>query len=202
MTKEKIKSALESILFVWGDPVEAKSLSDLFDVPTSEIIRCFRELAEDYEERGSGLAIREMDKSFQLCTNPENDDYIQRICTPVKNKRLSQPSLEVLAIVAYKQPVTKSQIDNIRGIRCDRVLETLIAKGLVEERGRSSSIGRPYLYGTTSEFLKLFGFESLKDLPEIEDVDTLVLDEEEFETDDPNQLSIPIDETQNSGEEQ
>lgn len=202
MTKEKIKSALESILFVWGDPVEAKSLSDLFDVPASEIIRCFRELAEDYEERGSGLAIREMDKSFQLCTNPENDDYIQRICTPVKNKRLSQPSLEVLAIVAYKQPVTKSQIDNIRGIRCDRVLETLIAKGLVEERGRSSSIGRPYLYGTTNEFLKLFGFESLKDLPEIEDIDTLVLDEEEFETDDPNQLSIPIDETQNSGEEQ
>lgn len=201
MTKEKIKSALESILFVWGDPVEAKSLSDLFDVPTSEIIRCFRELAEDYEERGSGLAIREMDKSFQLCTNPENDDYIQRICTPVKNKRLSQPSLEVLAIVAYKQPVTKSQIDNIRGIRCDRVLETLISKGLVEERGRSSAIGRPYLYGTTKEFLRLFGFESLKDLPEIEDIDTLVLDEEEFETDDPNQLSIPIDETQETGEQ-
>jgi len=193
MTKEKIKSALESILFVWGDPIEAKSLADLFDVPSSDIIKYFRELAEEYEERGSGLAIREMDKSFQLCTNPENDDYIQRMCTPVKNKKLSQSSLEVLAIIAYKQPVTKSQIDNIRGIRCDRVLETLMAKGLVEECGRSSSIGRPYLYGTTKEFLKLFGFESLKDLPEIEDADSIVLEDEDFDYTDPGQLTIPMD---------
>lgn len=192
MTKEKIKSALESILFVWGDPIEAKTVADLFDVNTSEIIRYFRELAEDYQERGSGLAIREMDKSFQLCTNPENDDYIQRMCTPVRNKKLSQSSLEVLAIIAYKQPVTKSQIDNIRGIRCDRVLETLMSKGLVEECGRSSAIGRPYLYGTTKEFLKLFGFESLKDLPAIEDVDTLVLEDEDYEGASPDQLTIPI----------
>jgi len=192
MTKEKIKSALESILFVWGDPIEAKTVADLFDVNTSDIIRCFRELAEDYQERGSGLAIREMEKSFQLCTNPENDDYIQRMCTPVRNKKLSQASLEVLAIIAYKQPVTKSQIDNIRGIRCDRVLETLMAKGLVEECGRSSAIGRPYLYGTTKEFLKLFGFESLKDLPAIEDVDTLVLEDEDYEGASPDQLTIPI----------
>jgi len=192
MTKEKIKSALESILFVWGDPIEAKTVADLFDVNTSDIIRCFRELAEDYQERGSGLAIREMEKSFQLCTNPENDDYIQRMCTPVRNKKLSQASLEVLAIIAYKQPVTKSQIDNIRGIRCDRVLETLMSKGLVEECGRSSAIGRPYLYGTTKEFLKLFGFESLKDLPAIEDVDTLVLEDEDYEGASPDQLTIPI----------
>lgn len=192
MTKEKIKSALESILFVWGDPIEAKAVADLFDVPASDIVRYFRELAEDYQDRGSGLAIREMDKSFQLCTNPENDDYIQRMCTPVKNKKLSQSSLEVLAIIAYKQPVTKSQIDNIRGIRCDRVLETLMSKGLVEECGRSSAIGRPYLYGTTKEFLKLFGFESLKDLPAIEDVDTLVLDDEEYEEVSPDQLTIPM----------
>jgi len=130
------------------------------------------------------------------------------MCTPVKNKKLSQSSLEVLAIIAYKQPVTKSQIDNIRGIRCDRVLETLMAKGLVEECGRSSAIGRPYLYGTTKEFLKLFGFESLKDLPEIEDADSLVLEDEDFEYQDPGQLTIPMDEKENEdgqnqgGEEQ
>lgn len=185
MTKEKIKSAIESLLFVWGDPVEAKVVADLFEIPVSDAVKMFRELAEDYEERGAGLCIREMEKSFQLVTNPENDDYIQRLCTPVKNKKLSQSSLEVLAIIAYKQPVTKAQIENIRGIRSDRILEGLMLKGLVEELGRSSAIGRPYLYGTTKEFLRLFGFESLKDLPEIEEIDELITAEDE-------ELDIPL----------
>lgn len=196
MNKARIKSALESILFVWGDPVDPKIVAPFFDVTPADIVRCLRELADEYHARGSGLAIREMDKTFQICTNPENDDYIQRFCTPIKPKRLSQSALEVLAIIAYKQPVTKAQIDNIRGIRCDRVLETLMNRGLVEELGRSSAIGRPYLYGTTLEFLKLFGFESLSDLPVIEDLDTLAM--EDFDEDtglnfsDPNQLTLPI----------
>lgn len=185
MTKEKIKSAMESLLFVWGDPVEAKVVADLFEIPISDAVKMFRELAEDYEERGSGLCIREMEKSFQLVTNPENDDYIQRLCTPVKNRKLSQSSLEVLAIIAYKQPVTKAQIENIRGIRSDRVLEGLMLKGLVEELGRSNAIGRPYLYGTTKEFLRLFGFESLKELPELEEIDELIAAEDE-------ELDIPL----------
>ncbi len=197
MNKERIKSALEAILFVWGDPVDPKIVAPLFDATSADIVRCLRELAEDYHERGSGLAIREMDKTFQICTNPEYDDYIQRLCTPVKSKRLSQSSLEVLAIIAYKQPVTKAQIDNIRGIRCDRVLETLMNRGLVEELGRSSAIGRPYLYGTSREFLRLFGFESLSDLPEIEDLDILAADDLDEDAilnlSDPNQLTLPID---------
>lgn len=195
MTKEKIKSTIESVLFVMGEPVEAKLIADLFEISTSEAVDCFRELARDYEDRKSGLAIREMDKSFQICTNPENDDYIQRICTPVKTKRLSQSALEVLAIIAYKQPVTKAQIDNIRGIRCDRVLETLLAKGLVEELGRSNTIGKPYLYGTTKAFLQLFGFESISDLPELDDIDTLALDEsdEDLFEPGPDQISLDIE---------
>ncbi|MBR5731720.1 MAG: SMC-Scp complex subunit ScpB [Firmicutes bacterium] len=123
MTKEKIKSVLESLMFVMGEPVEAKTAAELFEMHTADILKIFRELASDYEERGSGLVVREMDKAFQLCTNPENDDYIRILCTPVKEKKLSQSSLEVLAIIAYKQPVTKSQIDAIRGIRSDRVLD-------------------------------------------------------------------------------
>lgn len=194
MTKEKIKSVLESVLFVWGDPLDAKVAADLFDIPTAEIVRIFRELAEDYEERGSGLRIREMDRSFQLCTAAENDDYIQLLCTPAKEKRLSQPALETLAIIAYKQPVTKAQIDSIRGIRSDRVLEGLMAKGLVAELGRSTAIGRPYLYGTTKEFLKLFGFESLDELPEIENIDDLIMEENAWEDIDPDQLTLPIEE--------
>ena len=109
MTKEKIKSVLESLMFVMGDPVEAKTAAELFDIPVADAVKIFRELASDYEERGSGLRIREMDKAFQLCTNAENDDYIRILCTPVRERRLSQSSLEVLAIIAYKQPVTKGQ---------------------------------------------------------------------------------------------
>ncbi len=185
MNKQNIKSALESILFVWGQPLEAKVAADLFELPVSDMLSIFRELASDYEERGSGLMIREMDKAFQLCTNPENDDYIRQLCTPVKEKRLSQAALEVLAIVAYKQPVGKSEIDSIRGIKSERVLEGLMEKGLVEEKGRSTAIGRPILYGTTRNFLALFGFETLEDLPQLEDLDSIMLDTD--------QLTIPMD---------
>ena len=185
MNKQNIKSALESILFVWGQPLEAKVAADLFELPAADMLAIFRELASDYEERGSGLMIREMDKAFQLCTNPENDDYIRQLCTPVKEKRLSQAALEVLAIVAYKQPVGKSEIDSIRGIKSERVLEGLMEKGLVEEKGRSTAIGRPILYGTTRNFLALFGFETLEDLPQLEDLDSIMLDSD--------QLTIPMD---------
>ena len=192
MTKEKIKSVLESLMFVMGEPLEAKTAAELFEMPTADILKIFRELASDYEERGSGLIIREMDKAFQLCTNPENDDYIRILCTPVKEKKLSQSALEVLAIIAYKQPVTKSQIDAIRGIRSDRVLESLMKRDLIKELGRSDSVGRPYLYGTTRQFLELFGFESLAELPEIEDADSLVLEDEDFEEPAPDQLTMPV----------
>lgn len=179
MTNKSIKSALESLLFVWGEPLEAKTAAELFNLSVSDMLHIMRELADNYKERESGLEIREMDKSFQLCTNPENDDYIRKLCTPVKEKRLSQAALEVLAVVAYKQPVTKTQIDGIRGIKSDRVLEGLMKRDLIEEKGRSSAIGRPILYGTTKNFLALFGFETLADLPEIEDIGNLVLSEEE-----------------------
>lgn len=171
----RIKSALESLLFVWGDPLEARVCAELFDLSVQETIEAFRELAGEYELRDSGLRIREMDRSFQLCTNAENDDYIQRLCTPVKEKRLTQAALEVLAIVAYRQPVTKGEVDSIRGVRSDRALEGLIRRDLIEEAGRSQAIGRPILYATTREFLALFGFETLEDLPLIEDAGTFAL---------------------------
>ncbi len=196
MANESIKSALESILFVWGEPLEAKTAADLFNLPVSEMLRIMRELAEDYEERGGGLRVRELDKSFQLCTAPENDDYIQKLCTPVREKRLSQAALETLAVIAYKQPVTKGQIDAVRGIKSDRVLEGLMKKGLVEERGRSSAIGRPILYGTTREFLAVFGFESLAELPQLEDIGSITLsDDEGFASPElMDQLTLPLEE--------
>ena len=112
-------------------------------------------------------------------TRKENRGYIERLCTPVRRRRLSQSALETLAIVAYKQPVTKGEIEAVRGIRCDRVLEGLMAKNLVTIVGRAETVGRPNLYGTTNEFLKQFEFESLKDLPKIEDLEGVLFEAEE-----------------------
>ena len=121
--------------------------------------------------------IREVNQSFQFVTREENADYIERLCTPVKVRKLSQSALEVLAIVAYKQPVTKGEIEAIRGIKCDRVMDGLIRKDLVCEKGRSDSVGRPILYGTTDTFLENFGFSSLKELPPIDDLEGVIAED-------------------------
>ncbi len=192
-TKSTIKSAFESMLFVWGDPLEAKTAAEIFNITPKEAYDCFRELAEEYDERESGLMIREIDKAFQLVSRPENSEYIERLCTPVKEKRLSQSAMEVLAIIAYRQPVTKGEIESIRGIKCDRVIEGLVKKDLIGEVGRSTAVGRPILYGTTKAFLENFNFTSLKDLPEIEDIASVIREDGEPgpETDD-RQISLDI----------
>lgn len=191
-TKKTIKSALESMMFTWGQPLEAKLAAEAIMVTKDEALEAFRELQEEYEQEQRGIRIREINGSFQFVTHIDNSDYIARLCTPVKVKRLSQSALEVLAIVAYKQPVTKGEIEAIRGIRCDRVMEGLEAKGLVEERGRSNAIGRPILYGTTDEFLKHFGFTNIKQLPEIEDIEQVLTDEEPKDELELQQISIDI----------
>ncbi|MCI7248979.1 MAG: SMC-Scp complex subunit ScpB [Clostridiales bacterium] len=178
-----IKSAIESMMFVWGDPLDIKEVADIFNVDKREIYDLCKELQAEYEQEGRGIVIREVNKCFQFVTRPENIGYIERLCTPVKHKRLSQSALEVLAIIAYKQPVTKGEIEAVRGIKCDRVIEGLMKKELVAQLGRSDAVGRPMLYGTTDQFLMEFGFETLKDLPEIEDIEG-VLDESDADSDD------------------
>lgn len=178
-SNKTMKSAIESMMFVWGEPLSVKDVADIFNTDKKEVYDCFKELQTEYEQEGRGIVIREVNKCFQFVTRKENLDYIERLCTPVRKKRLSQSALETLAIVAYRQPVTKGEIESIRGIRCDRVMEGLIKKGLVAEVGRADTVGRPILYGTTDEFLKQFGFETLKDLPEIEDIEGALAEEEE-----------------------
>lgn len=170
-SKKAMKSALESMMFVWGQPLEAKAAADVFNITKQEALELFQELQEEYEQEGRGIVIRQIGKAFQFVTREENADYIERLCTPVKARKLSQSALEVLAIVAYKQPVTKGEIEAIRGIKCDRVMEGLVKKDLVCEKGRSDAVGRPILYGTTDTFLQNFGFSSLKELPPIDDLE-------------------------------
>ena len=177
-SKKTIKSALESMMFIWGEPLEVKTCADLFNISKEDMMEYFLELKDEYEQDGRGIVVRQVGKSFQFVTRPENAEFIERLCTPVKVKKLSQSALEVLAIIAYKQPVTKGEIDAIRGIKCDRVIDGLAKKDLICAKGRSEGIGRPILYGTTDTFLKNFGFTSLKELPEIEDIEGVINVEE------------------------
>ena len=195
-SKKTIKSALESMMFVWGQPLDVKTCADILNISKEDTLQYFLELQEEYEQEGRGIVIRQVNKSFQFVTRAENAEFIERLCTPVKVKRLSQSALEVLAIIAYKQPVTKGEIDAIRGVKCDRVIDGLVKKDLVMVKGRSEGIGRPLLYGTTETFLKNFGFTSLKELPEIEDIEGLVSDAEDFDEEDINMEQISIEEVE------
>lgn len=178
MTGNKLlKSAIESMMFTWGEPLDTKSAADVLNITKDEAYDLFKELQAEYEQEARGIVIREVNAAFQFVTREENADYIRRLCTPVKAKKLTQSALEVLAIIAYKQPVTKGEMEAIRGIKCDRVVEGLMKKNLVAEVGRSTAIGRPLLYGTTDTFLKNFGFTSLKELPDIEDIESVLNDE-------------------------
>ncbi len=171
--ERSIKSALESMLFVWGEPLEAKDVADVLNIDVKEALEYFRELMVEYEENDRGIRIREISRTFQFVTFADNVEYIERLCTPVRQRRLSRSALEVLAIIAYKQPVTRGEIEAIRGIKCDRVIEGLTAKGLVAEVGRSEGIGRPILFGTTDDFLRYFGYSSIKELPPIEEIEQI-----------------------------
>lgn len=156
-------------MFVLGDPLDIKDAAAVLDADKKTVRRLLEELRLEYEENERGIRIREIDGSYQWVTDPENAIFIEKLCTPVRVRRLSQAALEVLAIIAYRQPVTRSEIDAIRGIKSERVLDGLENRGLIEEAGRSEGVGRPILYRTTREFLRLFGFRNLDELPDIEE---------------------------------
>lgn len=188
MYNDKVmKSALESMMFVWGEPLKVKDAAEVLDADKKEVKELFLELQREYAMMGRGIRIREVDGAFQFVTHAENELFIEKLCTPVKVKKLSQAALEVLAIIAYRQPVTKGEIDSIRGIKSERVIDGLMSKDLVNVAGRSEGVGRPLLYKTTDEFLKKFGFTSIKDLPDITEFDDI----EEYEDENAHeQLSI------------
>lgn len=190
-SKKTMKSALETLMFMWGEPLDVKDAAEVLEAEKAEVRELFRELKTEYEQEGRGIRIREAGDAFGYVTHVENDIFVQKLCTPVRVRRLSQAALEVLAIIAYRQPVTRSEIDSIRGIKSERVIDGLADKGLVEVCGRSEGVGRPLLYGTTREFLKKFGFASLKDLPEVPEYEELRRKREE----EGGQLFINFDES-------
>ena len=172
-SRKTMKSALETMMFMWGEPLDVKDAASVLEADRNEVRELMKELMKEYEQEGRGIRIREAGDAFGFVTHIENDIFVRKLCTPVRMRRLSQAALEVLAIIAYRQPVTRSEIDSIRGIKSERVIDGLIEKGLVEISGRSEGVGRPLIYVTTREFLKKFGFASLKDLPEVPEYEEL-----------------------------
>lgn len=163
----KLKSKIESLLFVSGDDgLTKKQLAFLTDMPEDIVIETLQKMMIDYEENEErGIVIKQLAGTYQFVTKLDNVQSIQKLVENPTSQSLSQASLEVLAIIAYKQPITRVEIEDIRGVKSERPIYTLSAKGLVQEVGRAEGTGRAILYGTTTEFLQYFGLKDIKALP-------------------------------------
>jgi segregation and condensation protein B len=162
----KLKASLEAVLFVAPIPINLSQLASALDASEAEVEAGLKELAQDYQERG--LRIQRHAGRIQLTTAPEVGETVERFLGLEINSHLSQAALEALSIVAYEQPVTRPQIDNIRGVNSDGVMRSLLHKGLIQDVGRAEGPGRPILYATTPEFLQQFGLNSIEEMPDLE----------------------------------
>lgn len=165
MKASKIQSAVEAVLFAAGEPVELQKIADVFEIEPELADRILYNLAAELDERGSGICLLKLGDKYQLSSRTEYAEIIRDFLELRKNTPLSGAAFEVLAVIAYNQPVTKSFVEQVRGVDCSGVIATLCQKKLIEERGRLDLPGRPLLYGTTPEFLRVFGISSLDELP-------------------------------------
>ena len=165
MTMSELTSAFEAVLFSGGEPQSIDRFSQVFDITPEKVVKVMEALEKRLNEQKSGLELLRLDNTYQLATKAEYADYIQKTFDIRRRTPLSPAALEVLAVVAYNQPVTKSFIEQVRGVDCSGVVTTLVEKGLIEERGRLELPGKPLLYGTTKNFLRCFGINDLSELP-------------------------------------
>lgn len=163
------------MLFASDSPLGLSRISSIIkDLKQGEIKNIINELNQGYRERNQGFAIREIASGYQMYTLPEYTFWVDQLFNHLRKQKLSQAALETLAIVAYKQPLIRSEIEHIRGVNCEGVLHTLLEKALVTVVGREKKAGRPLLYGTTKRFLSYFGLRSLEDLPKIEELGSVL----------------------------
>ena len=165
--QNNVLARLEAMLFACGDPVEASRFAEVLELDVESVTKMLSRLSDTYEERESGLRLIRIDGRYQLCTREEYGDDVRRMLEIKKNTPLSQAAFEVLAIIAYNKSVTKSFIEQIRGVDCSGSISNLVQKGLIEEKGRLDLPGRPLVYGTTDRFLRCFSLSSLDDLPDL-----------------------------------
>ena len=165
MKVQQLQAAAEAILFAAGEPLELVRIAEALELDEEYTAKILERLGAELDERESGLCLVRMEDRYQLCTRTQFQDVIRGVLEVKKNAPLSSAAFEVLAVIAYNQPVTKSYIEQVRGVDCSSVVNTLCMRGLVEEKGRLELPGRPLLYGTTPDFLKCFCMSSLTELP-------------------------------------
>ena len=170
MTRSKQEAVLEAILFTMGESVALDRLADTIEESEDETKRILESMKTRMDESERGITITELDGSYQMCTKPEMYDYLIDLTKTAYNPVLPDAALETLSIIAYKQPVTRLDIEKIRGVSCDHAINRLLEFGLVKELGRLDAPGKPILFGTTEQFLRSFGVKSLEELPEMSQV--------------------------------
>ncbi|MFD2045906.1 SMC-Scp complex subunit ScpB [Ornithinibacillus salinisoli] len=180
MEMKELKAVLEGLLFANGDEgITVKQLSNIMDISTDSVEHLLEELKYDYEHVTRGIMIMKSHQVYHLTTKPEHSEYFKKLLETPQASRMSQAALETLAIIAYKQPITRTEIEEIRGVKSDRPVQTLIARSLIEEVGRREGAGRPILFGTSIDFLTYFGLTSLDELPPLqENMDTNEIEQE------------------------
>ncbi|MBU5594266.1 SMC-Scp complex subunit ScpB [Amphibacillus sp. MSJ-3] len=160
------KAVIEGLLFVSGsDGLTIKQIASIIDLDLDTVEYLLNELKYDYENTVRGIQMLESEKHFYLTSKPEHAEYFKKLKSNVHTSKLTQASLETLAIIAYNQPITRAEIEEIRGVKSDRPIQTVLSRGLIEEVGRKDAIGRPVMFGTTLDFLTYFGLRSLDELP-------------------------------------
>lgn len=165
MDRKKAEAIIEAVLFAMGDSVEMSKLMHVLELQQKEIRQIIADMNEKYQQEERGIYIMELEDSYQLCTKPELYEYLIKVAKAPRKYVLSDTLLETLSIVAYKQPVTRLEVEKIRGVSCDHAINRLVEFNLIQELGRLDAPGRPLLFGTTEEFLRTFGVKSLGDLP-------------------------------------
>ena len=168
-----VRGKIEAILFVAGEAVPVRQLAKALNLDVPAIRYVIEQLRDEYDFQQRGFVIKEFGDNVQLATRPLYADDVVRLLQPVQQQSLSQAAMETLAVVAYKQPVTRAEIEQIRGVKCDYSLQSLSAKGLIQEVGRKDAIGRPILFGTTDKFLSHFGIRTLEELPPLPEAETV-----------------------------
>lgn len=175
MNSNKLLSRIEALLFVAGDEgMTAKQLAQYIEVEMMDIEAGLSELQSQYnEEEARGITLKQLAGTYQLTTKPEVADTLKKLIENPTNQVLTAASLEVLAIIAYKQPLTRAEVEDLRGVKSERPIATLVSRALVQEVGRAEGTGRAILYGTTKEFLNYFGLKNIKELPPLpENIDS------------------------------
>ena len=177
---DSLISKLEEMLFAAGDPVEASKLAEVLDIDIESVTKMLGHLGALYDERESGLMLIKIDNKYQLCTREKHSEEVRKLLEIKKNTPLSNAAFEVLAIIAYNKTVTRSFVEQVRGVDCSGPISSLVQKGLIEEKGRLDLPGRPLIYGTTDRFLRCFSLNSLDDLPELpktEEIENIAKDD-------------------------